>query len=810
MKSTKVLLLVVVVLILVSINPSTAAVPSAQFMGIPTSGPAPLTVTFTDQLTGSPTGWAWYFGDENWTVPAWNQMNASTGWSAREYHSSVVMPDGSIVLMGGVDGGYVSYNDTWRSMNNGVTWTLVNVSSGWSARYGHSSVVLTDGSIVLMGGCFGDGPCKNDTWRSIDNGTTWMLMNASAGWSERGIHTSAVMPDGSIVLMGGFDGNPYLKNDTWRSTDNGVSWTLMNASSGWSERRGHCSVAIPDGSIVLMGGDGGVESLKNDTWRSTDMGSTWALINASSGWSIREYHSSVAMPDGSIILMGGWGRLGWDGTNNANNDTWRSIDHGSTWTLVNTNAEWSARHGHRSLVLPDGSIILMGGNPHTNDVWRLITAGSSKQNPSHIYTKPGTYNVALQTFNENGYNSTRKTNYISVIVISNDGIAIFRNSSGYWYFDDNLDGIINKSFRYGGIGDQIVKGDWDGDGKDGIAIFRPASGYWYFDNNLDGVVDKFFRYGGSTDQIIVGKWQGPQDGIAIFRPSTGYWYFDYNLDGTVNKSFRYGGSTDQIIKGDWDGDGKDGIAIFRPSSGYWYFDYNLDGIVDKSFRFGGSTDRIIAGKWQGTLQNGIAIFRPSTGFWYFDYNLDGIVDKSFRYGGSTDQIIKGDWNGDGSDGIAIFRPSSGYWYFDYNLDGIVDKAFRYGGSTDQIITGKWWNFQLKGTGWILTDYVLNGTPGLVLSGTIITLDFGDDGRITGNSGCNNYDAPYEVKGMAITIGQPWKTLMWCDFTAGDVMKQEGTFLTLLSKVKNFAIEGNQLRLSDANGVTILSFVKSVL
>jgi len=272
----------------------------------------------------------------------------------------------------------------------------------------------------------------------------------------------------------------------------------------------------------------------------------------------------------------------------------------------------------------------------------------------------------------------------------NDGIAIFRPSTGYWYFDNNLDGIINKSFRYGGVGDQIIKGDWDGDGADGIAIFRPSTGYWYFDYNLDGVINQSFRYGGSTDQIIKGDWEGTGvDGIAIFRNSTGYWYFDYNLDGVVNKSFRYGGVGDQIIKGDWDGDGADGIAIFRPSTGYWYFDYNLDGLVDKSFRYGGSSDRIIVGDWEGTGVDGIAIFRPSTGYWYFDYNLDGLVDKSFRYGGSTDQIIKGDWEGTGVDGIAIFRPSTGYWYFDYNLDGVINQSFRYGGSTDQIIVGKW-------------------------------------------------------------------------------------------------------------------------
>jgi hypothetical protein len=129
-----------------------------------------------------------------------------------------------------------------------------------------------------------------------------------------------------------------------------------------------------------------------------------------------------------------------------------------------------------------------------------------------------------------------------------------------------------------------VVGDWNGDLSADAGIFHPSTGYWYFDNNLDGTTDKSFRYGGSSDQIIVGNWQATNDGIAIFRPSTGYWYFDYNLDGVVDKSFRYGGSSDTIIKGDWNGDGTDGIGIFRPSTGYWYLDYNLDGVVDKSFR----------------------------------------------------------------------------------------------------------------------------------------------------------------------------------------------------------------------------------
>ena len=44
------------------VSPDTAA-PVANFVGVPTSGYAPLTVQFTDQSTHTPTSWLWDFGD---------------------------------------------------------------------------------------------------------------------------------------------------------------------------------------------------------------------------------------------------------------------------------------------------------------------------------------------------------------------------------------------------------------------------------------------------------------------------------------------------------------------------------------------------------------------------------------------------------------------------------------------------------------------------------------------------------------------------------------------------------------------------
>ena len=334
------------------VNGLNVPAPVANFEGTPLSGTAPLTVQFTDASSNTPTSWVWYFGDETYTQ-AWTQQTASVGWSARSGHTSLAMPDGSIVLMGGN-----LENDVWRSTDNGAHWTRVCAAS----ERGVGSIVMPDGSIVLMG----DG-----VWRSTDYGVTWTQQTPSAGWSGRDYDSSVAMPDGSIVLMGGRV-NRTRMNDVWRSTDTGVTWTQMTANASWAPREYPTSVAMPDGSIVLIGGyySDGPWGYIHDVWRSTDNGAHWAQVCATApGGS----GPSVAMPDGSIVLMG-------------YSDVWRSTNYGAHWTQVNASPGWPAREGHTSVAMPDGSIVLMGGGQWVgtgnnfnrfNDVWRSTDKGAT-------------------------------------------------------------------------------------------------------------------------------------------------------------------------------------------------------------------------------------------------------------------------------------------------------------------------------------------------------------------------------------------------------------------------------------------------
>ncbi len=114
---------------------------------------------------------------------------------------------------------------------------------------------------------------------------------------------------------------------------------------------------------------------------------------------------------------------------------------------------------------------------------------------------------------------------------------------------------------------------------------------------------------------------------------------------------------------------------------------------------------------------------------------------------------------------------------------------------------------LHGTGWTLTDYLSNGTVRQVLHSTTVTLDFGDEGRISGSAGCNQYFAGFEREGTNIRIGQAGSTMMYCP--GEGVMAQETAYLALLGHAATVAVDGDRLSLADAKGMTILSFTRTV-
>jgi heat shock protein HslJ len=114
---------------------------------------------------------------------------------------------------------------------------------------------------------------------------------------------------------------------------------------------------------------------------------------------------------------------------------------------------------------------------------------------------------------------------------------------------------------------------------------------------------------------------------------------------------------------------------------------------------------------------------------------------------------------------------------------------------------------LAGTSWEVISYN-NGKQAVtsVLAGSSITAEFGKDGTLSGNSGCNSYNGSYTINGNQITIGPLASTRMACSAPEG-VMEQEAQYLAALETAATYQIEGTVLELRTQDGALAVQYNK---
>ena len=105
--------------------------------------------------------------------------------------------------------------------------------------------------------------------------------------------------------------------------------------------------------------------------------------------------------------------------------------------------------------------------------------------------------------------------------------------------------------------------------------------------------------------------------------------------------------------------------------------------------------------------------------------------------------------------------------------------------------------------WKLISYGPITSPSSVDSNVESTLIFGENGKLSGNGGCNQLMGSYEVKGEQITFGPISSTRKRC---SDPVMVQEGIVLKVLTVSVSFKVEGNILTITNNDLVLVLEAV----
>ncbi|MGO1834053.1 MAG: bifunctional metallophosphatase/5'-nucleotidase [Actinomycetaceae bacterium] len=220
-----------------------------------------------------------------------------------------------------------------------------------------------------------------------------------------------------------------------------------------------------------------------------------------------------------------------------------------------------------------------------------------------------------------------------------------------YFLNDGWGPVANVSFAFGRTADEVLVGDWDGDGSDTLGV-RRGNAFYLSNEGTGGDAEIELRYGRASDEVLVGDWDG--DGSDSFAVRRGNAFFVTNgfAGGNADETFRFGRASDEVLVGDWDATGADVFGVRRGNA--FFLSGELGGRAEVEFRYGRASDEVLSGDWDG---NGTDTFAVRRGNLYLISNaaVPRFADQELRYGRSGDEVLVGDWNGDGSDTLGVRR-----------------------------------------------------------------------------------------------------------------------------------------------------------
>ena len=223
------------------------------------------------------------------------------------------------------------------------------------ARIGHTATVLRDGTVLVVGGHDGELPPSEDGTH-VSLATAELYDAASGSWSAtasmgsaRASHTATLLPDGHVLVVGGGGEAEPMEGPARSATAE-----LYDPSTGtWSptgsmtEPRGNFSATLlPDGTVLVAGG--------SPNYREAELydpirGEWTATGSMAEG---RMAHSATLLLDGTVLVAGGCACSEPPPTASA------ELYHPTTGAWAATGSMADGRMAHAATLLAGGSVLV--------------------------------------------------------------------------------------------------------------------------------------------------------------------------------------------------------------------------------------------------------------------------------------------------------------------------------------------------------------------------------------------------------------------------------------------------------------------
>jgi len=280
----------------------------------------------------------------------------------RAGHTATVLQDGRVLIAGGFkkgpDGSSQIYSFT-AEIFEPKTQTFAFTGQMNVRRAGHTATLLPDGKVLIAGGFTDNGLTASAELYDPSNESFSFLSNMGLA---RCNFTATPLFNGEVLITGGGDVSSTASAELFHLRTKSFSPT----GAMTTPRLAQTATLLPDGMVLIAGGSNGRAIHASAELYNP---ATGTFIPAGTMKLPRYKHASILLKDGHTLILGGSDERDWRGKyNTAEIYDWRSRKFTATADMVSPRFKFSGA----VIQLGNGNIVICGGSK-TVEVFDFLT-----------------------------------------------------------------------------------------------------------------------------------------------------------------------------------------------------------------------------------------------------------------------------------------------------------------------------------------------------------------------------------------------------------------------------------------------------
>lgn len=307
----------------------------------------------------------------------------------------------------------------WPSGNGAVS----EIAAMHIARASHSSTLLPNGKVLIAGGFAGSGgeysPYRTAELYDPSSGTFQSVGEMSIGRSG---HTATLLKNGKVLIVGGWTGRYDLRGSA--EIYDPVANTFTPTGNLVIERAGNTATLLADGRVLIVGG----EDRQENKIASVEIYDpfTGKFAQTGSMADARAAHTATVLKDGRVLIVGG------SSGHYPSQNVFRSgeLFDPVTGKFSSAGQMTMGRHKHAAILLHSGKVLIVGGSD--NHDWH------------GEYASAEIYDPATKTFAVTGAMNTTRFKIPAAVALLPNGRVLVAGGGPFAELFDETTGTFSK------------------------------------------------------------------------------------------------------------------------------------------------------------------------------------------------------------------------------------------------------------------------------------------------------------------------------------------------------------------------------